>query len=335
MKNKRGRANLMSDHPLEIQCYKGFGNQERFFIKGRVLENENLSKTETDSKLKILWNNFKRIESDEIPEAELKLILDSYAYEMTTDDEGYFELEASWIKENNSDSIETGNIQLLNPKVQNLELWNSVEIFKPSPRAAFGVISDMDDTVLQTHMTSTMMLKMLYVSFLKGAHARLPMEGMVELLNKLSRGKKDSAKNPIFYVSNSPWNLYDVLSDFLKLQKLPSGPLLLRDFGVEMLFKRKSKVPHKLATIRRILQFYPNLPFICLGDTASNDADFYLDLSKEFDGQIKAIIIRETKVNSNSRRIRKLNDSYGHDNFHVVSSSKEMLPILKTLNLIR
>ena len=38
--------------------------------------------------------------------------------------------------------------------------------------------------------------------------------------------------NPFFYVSKSPWNLYAPLVEYLEVQGLPLGPLLLRDFGL-------------------------------------------------------------------------------------------------------
>jgi phosphatidate phosphatase APP1 len=51
----------------------------------------------------------------------------------------------------------------------------------------------------------------------------------------------------VFYVSNSPWNLYDLLEDFLDLHGIPRGPLLLRDWSLRTL---KAGETHKLAAIR-------------------------------------------------------------------------------------
>lgn len=101
------------------------------------------------------------------------------------------------------------------------------------------------------------------------------MEGMVDLFSKFVKGGNGKRINPIFYVSNSPWNIYDLLTKFLDIQNLPEGPVLLRDYGLEYIRKRANSRGHKLDTISDILRTYPELPFIMLGDTASKDADYY------------------------------------------------------------
>ena len=40
------------------------------------------------------------------------------------------------------------------------------------------------------------------------------------------------ARNPLFYVSSSPWNVYDVITQFLELQGIPHGPVMLRDVDI-------------------------------------------------------------------------------------------------------
>jgi len=323
---------LNSNHPYIIQAYLGFGNQSTFFIKGRVLENEGVIETLSDSKLQNLLETFKRIETDEIPGAKVKLEFLNRTFEVIADEEGYFEIEGNHKADIDLVGIRPGVINLLEPNVPHEKLEVKSEFIFPQREAKYGIISDVDDTVLQTHMTSRMMLKMMYVSFLKGAHQRLPMEGMKAVLDELCESENTVARHPIFYVSNSPYNIYDVLSDFIEIQKLPKGPLMLRDFGMNLIFKKKDFVPHKLVVIRRILSYYPELPFICLGDTASNDADYYIQLAEEFPGRIRSILIRETKDNKNARRIRKLLDSHENKNFKVVTSSKEILAEFKKVD---
>ena len=72
---------------------------------------------------------------------------------------------------------------------------------------------------------------MAKLTLLHNAHTRLPFEGVAGFYQALQRGRDGEAYNPVFYVSNSPWNLYDLLEDFLDVHGIPRGPLLLRDWS--------------------------------------------------------------------------------------------------------
>ena len=57
-------------------------------------------------------------------------------------------------------------------------------------------------------------------------------------------------------LSNSSWNLDDLLEDFLDVHQIPRGPLLLRDWSLRTL---KSGERHKLVAIQALLDTYPDL----------------------------------------------------------------------------
>jgi phosphatidate phosphatase APP1 len=83
--------------------------------------------------------------------------------------------------------------------------------------------------VLQSSVTN--FLKMARMVLLGNAHTRLPFEGVAAFYRALQRGASGGEFNPIFYVSNSPWNLYDLLEDFMDVHGVPAGPLFLRDWS--------------------------------------------------------------------------------------------------------
>jgi phosphatidate phosphatase APP1 len=101
--------------------------------------------------------------------------------------------------------------------------------------------------------------------------------------------------NPVFYVSKSPWNLYVPLVEYIEVQGLPAGPLLLRDFGLRM------KKNHKTEAIESILYTYPNLQFILIGDSGEQDPEIYAALVQRFPQRIRAIYVRS--VNQDPARI--------------------------------
>ena len=101
----------------------------------------------------------------------------------------------------------------------------------------------------------------------------LPFKGVAAFYRALYYGVHGHELNPLFYVSASPWNMYDLLSDFFNLREIPVGPVLfLRDWGLtrDELFPTDLRT-YKLAAINKILNFYPALPFILLGDSGQVD----------------------------------------------------------------
>ena len=297
---------LDSKDPLIILPYRGYANSKRIFLKGRVLEDENVFNGKTDSEIQNIINSFKRFETDEIPNANVRITVAKQSFECQTDAEGYFVLDKKWqspTKKSKNNWLDA-KVELLFPtKTSNKRIAAKGEIYLPSKNADYGIITDIDDTILQTHVTSLFKLRMLYATMFKNAHQRLPMEGMVKLFKTFVEGGNGKRENPIFYLSHSPWNIYDLLAEFLRIQKFPKGPLLLRDFGVTPSGEYSN---HKTNLIAHIIKTYPKLPFILLGDSAEHDADFYIDVAKKFPKRIKAIYIRQTRNTKNAKRIKKL-----------------------------
>jgi phosphatidate phosphatase APP1 len=90
-------------------------------------------------------------------------------------------------------------------------------------------------------------------------------------------------------VSQSMWNLFPLLEGFIAHQRLPRGPLLLRQVG---LFLPRPSVPHKAAAIRELLDTYPELPFLLIGDSGEHDLTWYLEAARQHPGRVSAILIR-------------------------------------------
>jgi len=302
----RFAENFDSKEPLIILPYRGYANSKQIYLKGRVLEDENIFKGKTDSQIQNIINSYKRLETDEIPNADVRITCAKQSFECKTDEEGFFVLDRKWkapAKKNTNNWLDV-KVELLFPtKKDNKSITAKGEIYFPSKNADYGIITDIDDTILQTHVTSLFKLRMLYATIFKNAHQRLPMEGMVKLFKNFVEGGNGKRENPIFYLSHSPWNIYDLLEEFLGIQKFPKGPLLLRDFGITPSGDFSN---HKNNSIAHILKTYPKLPFILLGDSADKDADFYIKAAKKFPNQIKAIYIRQTRNTKNARRIKKL-----------------------------
>jgi phosphatidate phosphatase APP1 len=284
--------------PLQIVLYRSYGSATRLYIKGRILEDKGIKKaTQRDT----LWNNllnmYQRFESDEVPGAQLKVNFQNEEYLLTTDQEGYFVLFMSPKNPLTDTALwHEVDVELVDaplPFVTGLK--NTAHVLIPPPDAEYGIISDIDDTIVETSATN--FLAMARNVFLHNAHTRLPFAGVSEFYRALQSGRNGKRNNPFFYVSSSPWNLYDLLTDFLDLNNIPPGPLLLRDVGLEggkMGFS--DHMAHKFNEIENILVTYPQLNFVLIGDSGQEDPKIYLEVVRKYPNRILAIYVRDVQL---------------------------------------
>jgi phosphatidate phosphatase APP1 len=284
--------------PVQIVPYRTYGTARRVYIKGRVLEDKKIaSAADKDTILNNLLNMYKRFESDEVPQARLKAVLPDEEHEVTTDKEGYFVLDLNPVKPIINESLwHPIPLHLINAPIPFLTgLQVNAEVMIPPPDAEYGIISDIDDTIVKTSATD--LLAMSRITFLNNARTRLPFAGVAEFYKALQLGRNGKRNNPFFYVSSSPWNLYDLLKDFLDLNNIPAGPLLLRDFGLEHKpAKSQGHMGHKLKEIKQVLEAYPHLNFVLVGDSGQEDPVIYQEVVKQFPNRILAIYIRDVQL---------------------------------------
>ena len=291
---------ILDDDPLEILAYRGYGSSSRAHVYGRVLEKRGVSvSTDADSTLRNLLNTVRRAESDPLPFAQVTVDYAGMNTEMRADDEGFF---GGWITPQQSvagdkewHSYETTLSSPLQPGATAVK--GVGEILVPSSRAKFAVISDIDDTVIQSRVSN--FLQAARTVMLGNARTRLPFPGVAAFYQALRNGLGGDEKNPVFYVSSSPWNIYDVISEFMDLQKIPHGPLLLRDWDIGLgSLSSDRHFDHKGVAIRNIMQLYSGMQFILIGDTSQHDPEIYTKIVAEFPQRVKAIYIRDVTGNA-------------------------------------
>jgi phosphatidate phosphatase APP1 len=232
------------------------------------------------------WRNFaafiRQIESDEVPYARLRARFQGVEQELRADDEGYFRVELA------APGVTAGWQPVELELIEDPAVKAIGRVLVPSDSARFAVVSDIDDTVVYSHVTNK--LRTLLTIALSNARTRKPFQGVAAFYRALHAGV-----NPFFYVSKSPWNLYVPLVEYLEVQGLPEGPLFLRNLGLRM------PRDHKRAAISALLQAYPKLPFILIGDSGENDPEVYADIVRRFPKRIRVIYIRS--VNRQPRRL--------------------------------
>jgi phosphatidate phosphatase APP1 len=297
--------------PVQIIPYRSYGTPRRVYIKGRVVEDKGIAVAgDKDTIWNNLLNMYKRFESDEVRGARLKAQLPGEEHEVTTDSEGYFVLDLHPLTPIIAETLwHPVTLQLIDAPIPfAASLQALAEVMIPPPDAEYGIISDIDDTIIKT--TATNLLAMSRTTFLNNAKTRLPFAGVSEFYKALQLGRNGKRNNPFFYVSSSPWNLYDLLKDFLDLNSIPAGPLLLRDFGTNKKPKGDPHMNHKYKEICQIFETYPHLNFVLVGDSGQEDPNIYREVAKNYPGRVLAVYIRDVLVPERTKIAEEIGQSF-------------------------
>jgi phosphatidate phosphatase APP1 len=285
---------------------------------GRALDDIPLKIVEDESIFITLKNTYKQFDSFEIRGADITLyIKDIIKLNTKTDEEGFFLFDETISEDLSSVADEEGwlNVHLYykneqGPETTSEEKHFQGELLIPDKAAEYGVISDIDDTILHTGVTSFLKWRLLKNSLLTNAYSRIPLKGAPGFYQKLHLGRSGENKNPIFYLSNSPWNLYQYLKLFLDYNKFPKGPILLRNFRGPFDRSLKPEKPHKQKEILNILKTYPDLNFILMGDSGEHDASIYTDIAVQYPDRILAIYLLSVSHKRQMRRIKSIVDNF-------------------------
>lgn len=294
---------------LLIIPYKGFGNEKEILLVGRVIRDNRVGASSPEDSI---WQNIskmrRRFMTVVIPGVELKAEFQGEEYFVKTNEEGYFEFKIHPKKQIQFPSRwQEIELTLMDVVIKNQgEVKACGDVFLPLGEIEYGIISDVDDTIIPTG--AMRMMEMLKTTFAKNAHTRTPFPGVSAFYKALQKGTDGIESNPFFYVSSSPWNLYDFLRELMQIHHIPKGPLMLRDIGLsrtELISGSHSE--HKLEQIRHILSTYSKLPFMLIGDSGQEDPEIYLQVVREFPRRIVMIFIRDV-LESTHESVKKISE---------------------------
>ncbi len=314
---------------LQIIAFQSYGTDSHLYARGRALEDENIDLSEKGF-FKLLLNTWKRFDADEVRNTRLSLKLpDNTVYYTDTDGDGYYLFETplgELSKLTNDEGWLSYEISYADVTIER-EITNENrfpgEILIPSRDADFGVISDIDDTIIHTGVVSSLKWQVIKNTVFKRPETRIPLEGAAQFYHLFHRGRSGCDNNPIFYVSHSPWNLYRYLEFFLKKNNFPKGPILLRSFSNFRNRKDESEKPQKQREILNILKTYPELRFILVGDSGERDADIYIEIAESHPDRILAIYLRSVKHKQKMLRVKGLFKDYKSTPVLLVEKSED------------
>jgi phosphatidate phosphatase APP1 len=281
----------LNHHPV-IKVYNGFGNKEKVIVLGHVLKLSPYPRV-SYRKNRVI-NLFSMIRMFMVlPYANAKILVEweGEFYPSHSEKDGFFRVEISpdIIPEEGWHAV---SVKLDEKKYHARKISGTGSIYIPFG-SQNGYISDIDDTFLISY--SARLRRRLYTLFTKNAHSRMPFEGVVNHYQLLaSSGQEGKNSNPFFYVSGSEWNLYNFLVEFARKNEMPRGVFLLSQIkNIKGIFSSGQKdLRTKFMRIVRIIEAYPHLKFILLGDDSQQDPAIYLSIVQHFPDKIIAVYMR-------------------------------------------
>ena len=280
-----------------IAPFRGFGRGNEMMLRGRVLAEKAITRARAaESVWRNALNTYRRFQSDELAGVTVRAAYRDAVVETVTDAEGHFQVR---LQPNLLDTTRIWHeVNLLLPDRDAKPAVGHVLV--PAPDAAVGVISDIDDTIVVTGATS--LRQMVSSVLLQNAATRLPFEGVADFYKLLHGGR-----NPLFYVSSSPWNLYDLIADYMDIHGIPQGPMFLQDYGIDDdTWIHDAHDVHKLREIQTILDYYAPLPFVLIGDSGQHDPEIYLNVIRANPGRIRLAIIRDVTSTARDQAVAKI-----------------------------
>ncbi len=316
-------AMIFSNTPVRLQPYFGFRNERRLMVSARALK-----ASSTDFKRSGRWRAIrtmiKQFASHEMADLPVRLEIarpdgNTFSHESKTDKEGFVhfevELEGSWPHGSSTD-WETVALHWENESGRQSAPGH---VLVPGQAASLGVISDIDDTILETGITGGLrnLLRNMKRVVAQLPEERIAVPGADVFYNALGGSAPASAqavapgdhlpatKRPFFYISSSPWNLYSYLVAFKRSRNLPLGPIMLRDWSLNRdTLGSASHGAHKREAIDRVLGAFPDMKFALIGDDTQGDFVAFGETVERHPNRIAAVFIRraaKAELNADER----------------------------------
>lgn len=261
---------------LVIDPYIGYATPEHLIVRGRVLTQLRGS-TPRDGQS--VLQNVRQMISLFLTDEAAGVTVTHDGTTAVSDEEGYFQLP-----------LPPGRVpgwHEVQVAIADSGAQTACPVLVPRPDARFLVVSDIDDTVMQTSAYS--LARNLWTTFSGNALTRRIFPDSADLLRQLS----EEGRNPVYYVSSSPWNMHAFLAQVFRQAGLIRGPVFLRDLGLsETQFISAGHGSHKGQSIDLLLNAHPSLPAVLIGDTGQKDASIYADAVRRHPGRISAVLLR-------------------------------------------
>lgn len=300
---RRRRAGSRPPADLRIETYIGHGSEHGVVARGRVLDNPTPSEAlQGEGVGAAVRRTVRQFLTDDLPDVPLRVTVAGTTVETVTDADGYFQVRLRPAPGRLTAPWTSGTVELAGEYRGITDPWTTpMKVLVPGHDAAFGVISDIDDTILETGVQRVG--RMVRQTVTGSALTRASFPGAARLYDDLAAGT-----NPVFYVSSSPWNLHAFLVAFIRHHGFPAGPVLLRD-----LLGTSAGREQKTGRIQEVLDLHPRLRFVLIGDSGEKDPEIYAAVARANPGRVLAIYVREVRRDPGDGRVEEVSGTWTED----------------------
>ena len=225
------------------------------------------------------WRAFTAIAMSDAP---VTIVIGGTKYEAYTDRGGVLDVKLSI-------DLEPGMHEVIMYVPGSRAVATSVYIVPESQK--LGVIMDVDDTVMVTMLPRPLVAA--WNSFILDEHARIPTPGMAVMTDRIRRSHPNA---PFMYLSTGAWNITPTLRRFLSRNGYPRGTFLLTDWGPTPDRWFRSGTNHKVESLRRLAEEFPQMKWILVGDDGQRDPYIYNGFAVRYPDNVAAIVIRNLTV---------------------------------------
>jgi phosphatidate phosphatase APP1 len=262
-----------------LVSYGGYATLDVAVVRGRVARGKVGADEPGASRGRKVWGTAKTFLARDVEDARLRIVHEGRAAKVVADDDGFFEARLP------------GPFMAGRRRFQVLleeRSWDAppleVELDVVDPRLGFVIITDIDDTIIESGVTGSKaaMIKRVAASDARDIRA---LDGAAQALATFA-----AEGVPVVYLSASPIELGARLMQFLALRGFPPGALFLRHYEEEGI---GNPTAYKRARFEKVLKDFPGRKVILFGDNGEKDPEIFGALAKDT-GRVALGYIRRT-----------------------------------------
>lgn len=161
---------------------------------------------------------------------------------------------------------------------------SAVEIVEDS---GISIITDIDDTVRLTGVIGEK--REVFRNIFSKPYSACEIPGVASWFQRLH----ESYNCTFHYVSNSPWQIFNIVQDFLSYFDFPITSVHLRQYSGNLVASfTQPSAERKRPSMVNLMNDFPDRKFLLIGDTGEQDLEAYLSLVPNFADRILAIYLR-------------------------------------------
>lgn len=265
-----------------VEGYTGYGTSDQVRVLGRAIlspqrPRSDLMRVADDFLRQRGWRNFANVP---LADATVTVSVGDSTIDVQADRSGYLDVRVRNL------SLPPGWHEITMRTADSKPTRVPIQVVADDQ--TFGLISDIDDTIISTWLPRLFIAA--WNSFVVTEQARQSVPGMARMYQKLLAEHPGA---PVVYVSTGAWNTYPFLRRFIKRHGYPPGTMLLTDWGPTNTGWFRSGPEHKQRSLRELARDFPHVRWVLIGDDGQHDPALYREFADLQPDKVRAIAIRQ------------------------------------------